>query len=53
MKEIKTERLILKKPEYKDKQSIISQIGDREVAKSRNSTAGCIVGHRDHTRRIT
>ena len=33
MMEIKTERLVLKKPEHKDKQSIISQIGDWEVAK--------------------
>ena len=33
MMEIRTKRLVLKKPEHKDKQSIISQIGDWEVAK--------------------
>ena len=33
MMEIRTKRLVLKKPGYKDKQSIISQIGDWEVAK--------------------
>ena len=33
MMEIRIERLVLKKPGYKDKQSIISQIGDWEVAK--------------------
>ena len=49
MTDIKMERLVLKKPEHKDKQSIISQIGDWEVARSRNSTARCIVGHRDPT----
>ena len=31
--EIKTERLVLKKPDYKDKQVLISQIGDWEVSK--------------------
>ena len=31
--EIKTERLVLKKPGCKDRQSIISQIGDWEVSK--------------------
>ena len=33
MTEITTERLVLKKPRHKDKQSIVSQIGDWEVAK--------------------
>ena len=33
MKELKTERLVLKKPRHKDKQLIISQIGDWEVSK--------------------
>jgi len=33
MKEIKTERLVLKKTGYKDKQELISQIGDWEVSK--------------------
>ena len=33
MTEIKTDRLVLKKPRRKDKQSIVSQIGDWEVAK--------------------
>lgn len=33
MKELKTERLVLKKPGRKDRQSIISQIGDWEVSK--------------------
>ena len=33
MTEIKTERLVLKKPRHKDKQSIVSQIGDWEVVK--------------------
>ena len=33
MIEIRTKRLVLKKPGYKDKQSIISQIGDWEIAK--------------------
>ena len=37
MKEIKAERLVLKKPEHKDKQSIISQIGNWEVAKRLSS----------------
>ena len=31
--EIKTERLVLKKPDHKDKQVLISQIGDWEVSK--------------------
>ena len=33
MMEIKTERLVLKKPEHKDKQSIIFRIGNWEVTK--------------------
>ena len=33
MTEITTKRLVLKKPRHKDKQSIVSQIGDWEVAK--------------------
>lgn len=33
MTEIKTERLVLKKPRPRDKQSIVSQIGDWEVVK--------------------
>ena len=33
MTEIKTDRLVLKKPRHKDKQSIVSQIGDWEVVK--------------------
>ncbi len=33
MTEIRTERLVLKKPRHKDKQSIVSQIGDWEVVK--------------------
>ena len=33
MTEIRTKRLVLKKPRYRDKQSIVSQIGDWEVVK--------------------
>ena len=33
MTEIRTERLVLKKPRHNDKQLIVSQIGDWEVAK--------------------